>query len=100
MTAQRVAFITGAAGGIGLAATHELARRGYAVAMLDCNAKQLEEAAAGLRSQGFPILTHCGDLADFAFAENALRDTAKHWGRLDLLVNNAAWRELLTMRRI
>jgi NAD(P)-dependent dehydrogenase (short-subunit alcohol dehydrogenase family) len=68
--------------------------------MLDCNAKQLEEAAAGLRSQGFPILTHCGDLADFAFAENALRDTAKHWGRLDLLVNNAAWRELLTMRRI
>lgn len=100
MTAQRVAFITGAAGGIGLAAAHELVRRGYAVGMLDCHAAKLADAADDLRSKGGDVLTHCGDLADLAFAETALRDTAKKWGRLDLLVNNAAWRELLTMRRI
>lgn len=100
MMAKRVAFVTGAAGGIGLATTAELGRRGYAVGMLDCNAAQLTAAAADLCNKGLNVLTHCGDLADFAFAEKALRDTVQHWGRLDLLVNNAAWRELLTMRRI
>lgn len=100
MNAKRVAFVTGAAAGIGLATTAELGRRGYAVGMLDVNGAELTAAADRLRANGMDILTYCGDLADFTFAEQALRATARQWGRLDLLVNNAAWRELLTMRRI
>lgn len=100
MSTRRVAFVTGAAGGIGLATAAELGRRGYAVGMLDNQADRLAAATARMRTAGFDVLPHSGDLADLAFAEAALRETASHWGRLDLLVNNAAWRELQTMRHI
>lgn len=100
MTTRRVAFVTGAAGGIGRATTNELGRRGYAVAMLDSQADRLAAAANEMRAAGIEVLPHCGDLANLAFAESALQETAKCWGRLDLLVNNAAWRELVTMRHV
>lgn len=100
MRIERVAFVTGAAAGIGLATARELARRGHAVGLLDCNEPGLSAAGEELRAAGFDVLTHCGDVGDLAFAEAALRATANHWGRLDLLVNNAAWRELVSLRRI
>ena len=100
MATRRVAFVTGAAGGIGLATTQELGRRGYAVGMLDNQSDRLAAAAADMTAAGIEVLPCCGDLADLAFAESALCDSARHFGRLDLLVNNAAWRELQSMRRI
>jgi 3-oxoacyl-[acyl-carrier protein] reductase len=39
-------------------------------------------------------------VGDLTFSEAAVRETARQFGRLDLLVNNAAWRELVSMRRI
>ncbi len=97
---QPVAFITGAAAGIGLATAKELASRGYAVALLDADAAALAAAISELQAAGGQTLPFPGDVGDLEFAEAAVRDTARHWGRLDLLVNNAAWRELLSMRRI
>jgi NAD(P)-dependent dehydrogenase (short-subunit alcohol dehydrogenase family) len=97
---QPVAFITGAAAGIGLATAQELSRRGYAVALLDSDAAALATAAAELQASAAQVLAFHGDVGDLAFAEAALRKAASHWGRLDLLVNNAAWRELVSMRRI
>jgi 3-oxoacyl-[acyl-carrier protein] reductase len=41
-----------------------------------------------------------GDLADLDFAESAVRQVAARFGRLDVLVNNAAARELTTMREV
>jgi 3-oxoacyl-[acyl-carrier protein] reductase len=41
-----------------------------------------------------------GDLNDLAFAEQAVQTTIDRFGRVDVLVNNAAWRELSTMREI
>ena len=100
MSSRRVAFLTGAAGGIGRPTAHELARRGYSLALVDCQAELLAALAAELRPQGCEVLCLAGDLADLDFAERAVRDTVSQFGRLDLLVNNAAWRELHTMRRI
>ena len=97
---QPVAFITGAAAGIGLATGRVLSQRGYAVALLDSDAAALATAAAELQRAGVPTLACHGDVGDLAYAESALRKAADHWGRLDLLVNNAAWRELISMRRI
>lgn len=95
-----VAFLTGAAGGIGRATSIELSRRGYSLALVDCNRAELEVLGAELAARGATIFTITGDLADLAFAEQAIRDTVQHFGRLDLLINNAAWRELASMRRI
>ena len=97
---HQTAFITGAAAGIGLATARELSSRGYAVALLDSDAAALAKAAGELQAAGAQVLAYPGDVGDLAFAEAALRRTASQWGRLDLLINNAAWRELVSMRRI
>lgn len=97
---HQTAFITGGAAGIGLATAKELASRGYAVALLDSDAAALAKAAGELQSAGAQVLAYPGDVGNLAFAEAALRRTASQWGRLDLLINNAAWRELVSMRRI
>ena len=95
-----VAFLTGAAAGIGLATAQELSRRGYSLGLLDSNVAALASAAGVLQAAGARVQIHAGDVGDLAFSEAALRETARQFGRLDLLVNNAAWRELVSMRRV
>lgn len=93
-----VALITGAAQGIGAATARELARRGYRLALLDMARAELEQVAEQVRGQGAEALVLVGDLADLDFARSAVEQTAAHFGRFDLLVNNAAWRKVETMR--
>jgi 3-oxoacyl-[acyl-carrier protein] reductase len=100
MPTEKSAFVTGAAGGIGSAVAHELARRGWHLALLDNAAQALDELASALRSHGAQVETFAGDLCDLDFATAAVRSAAAAFERLDLLVNNAAWRELATMRSI
>lgn len=88
---QPVALITGAARGIGRATALELARRGYQLALVDVLADELATVNA-------EALTLTGDLADLDFCRRAVEETAGKFGRLDLLVNNAAWRKVETLR--
>jgi 3-oxoacyl-[acyl-carrier protein] reductase len=97
---RRSALITGASRGIGAATAIEFARRGIDAALVGRTASDLEKVALQIREAGGEALVLPGDLADLAFAESAVRQTAKQFGRLDVLVNNAAWRELATMRKI
>jgi NAD(P)-dependent dehydrogenase (short-subunit alcohol dehydrogenase family) len=98
MTARRVALITGAARGIGAATALALARRGYNLALLDVLADELTASASAAREGGSDVLTISGDLADLDFAQGAVEQTAARFGRLDVLVNNAAWRKVETLR--
>lgn len=100
MTTRPVAFVTGAARGIGRAISLELAERGYDVALLDVLEKELAQVAAEVSALGTRTLLHLVDLADVDAAQRAVRETSSQWGRLDVLVNNAAWRELLTLRDV
>ena len=100
MTDGPVALVTGASRGIGAATAEELARRGYRVAIVARGAEALEAVAERITVAGGEALVCPGDLADLEFAESTVRRTVERWGRLDLLVNNAMWRELVTMRRI
>lgn len=100
MSEPRVALVTGAAQGIGRAVALELGRRGYDLALLDVQADALLRVAEEVRGGGRSALPLPGDLADLAYAQRSVDETADRFGRLDLLVNNAAWRELVTMRSI
>jgi NAD(P)-dependent dehydrogenase (short-subunit alcohol dehydrogenase family) len=88
---QRVALVTGAAGGIGRALVGGLLGRGLAVAAVDRTAAGLAELtrAAEERQQGANLLTIEADLAqDEAIAEIVAKARAR-FGTIDILVNNA-----------
>ncbi|RIK72171.1 MAG: oxidoreductase [Planctomycetota bacterium] len=100
MTHQPVAIVTGAAQGIGAAIVRRLQRDGYAVAAVDCNGPKLDELCCGLPSAAAPVMPIAGDLADPAAPESVTQQATARFGRIDLLVNNAAWRETATMDEI
>ncbi|MFH1919476.1 MAG: SDR family oxidoreductase [Planctomycetota bacterium] len=95
-----MALVTGASRGIGAATAEEFARRGYRVSIVARGADALGDVADRIRAGGGETLVCPGDLSDLEFAESAVRRTVDRWRRLDVLVNNAAWRELVTMRKI
>lgn len=100
MSNGRVALITGAAGGIGASTASEFFKRGYTVALVDSNQEALASTARQIDPSQKSVASIAGDLANLAFAEDAVAQTIDRFGRVDVLVNNAAWRELLTMREI
>lgn len=100
MSDRPAAIVTGASRGIGEQTAVELARRGYDVALIARSSDALQNVARRIREAGGEALVCAGDLGDLAFAESAVTDAARKFGRIDLLVNNAAWRDLVTMRTI
>lgn len=83
---QRVALITGAARGIGLATAKLLVKDGWQVAMLDRDTDVLTAAVSEVGASAV-ALQH--DVSDPQAAPQAIRACLEHFGRLDALVNNA-----------
>lgn len=88
---QRVAIVTGAAGGIGRAMTRGLLAAGIRVAGVDRDREPLEALAASAREQGkaADLLTIQTDLTSDAAPEEITKATQDRFGRVDILVNNA-----------
>lgn len=95
-----VALITGASRGIGAATANRFAMNGYDVALLSDERDELERVAESVRSAGARALSLAVDLRDLDCARGAVDTTLRAWGRIDALVNNAAWRTHQTMRTI
>ncbi len=87
--AGRVALVTGASSGIGEATALLLAQAGARIAICARRADRLEALAAKLRALATDVLVLPADLADLQAAQQMVRNAEAHFGRLDLLVNNA-----------
>lgn len=85
---DKVALVTGAARGLGLATATKFLDQGWRVAMLDILGDTLREAAATL-GQPERILVLEADVSDPVKVAAAVRQTQAHFGRIDALVNNA-----------
>ncbi len=85
---QKVALVTGAARGIGLAAAKRFLAEGWRVALLDIEGELLNSAVAALAEPDHTLALHC-DVSDAAQVAIAMDELAKRFGRLDALVNNA-----------
>jgi NAD(P)-dependent dehydrogenase (short-subunit alcohol dehydrogenase family) len=86
----QVALVTGAAGGIGLAVVRRLAAERVRVLMTDIDGDRLSVVAEALRGQGSEIESVPADLAEWEERGRLVPAVLDHWGRLDILVNNAA----------
>lgn len=84
----KVALVTGAARGIGLAATRRFLNEAWKVALLDINGEQLGTTMAALARPDDTLMLHC-DVSDAAAVTAAVKRAAERFGRLDALVNNA-----------
>ncbi len=87
---DRVAIVTGSCQGIGKAFATALASEGAKVVVADLDGSRAESTAAEIRSQEGEAIAVAVDVSDeqqcVALAEAAIRK----WGRIDILVNNAA----------
>ncbi|MFQ5830080.1 MAG: SDR family NAD(P)-dependent oxidoreductase [Candidatus Methylomirabilia bacterium] len=89
--AGQVALVTGGALRLGRAIAEALAREGCHVAIgYHRSASAARATVADLRALGVDALALGGDVSVPAAARGLVRETLKHFGRLDLLVNNAA----------
>lgn len=87
--AGRVAVVTGASRGIGLAIARALARRGLRVVLTARDAGQGEAARASLRAEGLDVGYHALDVRDAAQVGTTAAWVEREFGQLDVLVNNA-----------
>ena len=88
--ANRVAVVSGAASGIGLATARRLAELGMRLALLDKRGDALERSVDELRAAGAAVIGVTVDVADELEVEDAARHIATDLGSVDLLMNNAA----------
>jgi NAD(P)-dependent dehydrogenase (short-subunit alcohol dehydrogenase family) len=84
----RIALVTGAARGIGLATAKRFLSEGWHVALLDIDAETLAAAVAALGQPEALLALPC-DVSDPVAVEAAFAALATRFGRLDALVNNA-----------
>lgn len=86
---NRIAFITGASRGIGRACALSLSQAGARVAIAARNMEQLETLASEIRAQGQEAFPVAIDLANPDSIKEAIAKTAKDFGPIAILVNNA-----------
>ncbi len=86
---DKVALITGAAGGMGAATAVELARLGAAVMVVDINGDGAEATARGIREGGGAALSYAGDVANVDTQEHIVATVLQKFGALHYAVNNA-----------
>jgi 3-hydroxybutyrate dehydrogenase len=85
----KVALITGAASGIGLAIAETFAKEGATVGIADLNEAAAQQVADGLRAAGFEALPITCDVTREEQVKEAIDTLVNKYGRLDILVNNA-----------
>src|SRR6267154_386583 len=87
---DRVALVTGASQGIGRATALALARAGARVAASSRNTKKLAGVVAEIAAAGGESIAVAMDVADSEQIKAGFRQTTETFGKLDILVNNAA----------
>ena len=92
---DKVAIITGGASGIGRATARKFEEEGSKVVVADIDRAAGESAAAEIRDAGGRAIALHVDVADASSFDLMLTNTSMHWGKLNVLVNNAG----IAMRR-
>jgi NAD(P)-dependent dehydrogenase (short-subunit alcohol dehydrogenase family) len=91
---DKVAIITGGDSGIGRSVAVLYAREGADIAIVYLTEhKDAEDTRRAVEKEGRRCILIAGDVSDSGFCKNAVKRTVEEFGRLDILVNNAAFQE-------
>src|SRR5262249_35345830 len=88
--AGQVAFVTGGATGIGKEICRVFGRHGARIAIASRKQEALDAAAAELAAEGIDVHVDSCDVRDAAAVQRVVEGIVEHYGRLDVVVNNAA----------
>ncbi|HDS1818647.1 TPA: SDR family NAD(P)-dependent oxidoreductase [Pseudomonas putida] len=97
---EKVAIITGAAQGLGLAYAMALAERGARVVISDLGTDRagqgqdpsaLAQALAIMQAKGYKVIAHAGQLEHERECQRLIELAIEHFGALDILIHNAGW---------
>jgi len=86
----KVAIVTGSTRGIGLAIAEEFVAAGAKVAISSRRAEACDQVARSIRDKGGEAIAVPARISDKPALENLVAETRKAWGRIDILVCNAA----------
>src|SRR5689334_16834532 len=90
MQMKRVALVTGGSRGIGLGIAKELAQNNFDLAVNGIRAEQeVENVLQQLKTFGVEVIYCRGNIASSDERKNILKQIKDHFGKLDVLVNNA-----------
>ena len=97
---SKVALITGATRGIGKQIALKLAKQGYSIALnYRKENEELINAKKEIEAENVECLCVQGDVSSFEECERFVKETAEHFGTIDVLVNNAGiTKDMLLMR--
>ncbi|HEV8458582.1 MAG TPA: 3-oxoacyl-ACP reductase family protein [Methylomirabilota bacterium] len=95
---HRVAVVTGAGQGIGRAYAHRLVQEGAKVVVAELNEAKGKAVVEEITAAGGAALFVHTDVAEEASCEEMVASTVRQFGRLDVLVNNAAVFSTITMK--
>lgn len=99
MKGSKTVLITGAAKGIGKATAFRFASEGCQLILADNDADELSNIVQQINNSfQVPVLDFTGDLSDRYFLEHLVEASCKKFKGIQILVNNAAWRTLGSMR--
>ncbi len=84
-----IVLVTGAGSGIGLEISKAFAEAGAKVVITDVNTKAAETAAKSLQEAGHDVIGLTLNVTDEAQVQSVFAETVEHYGRLDVLINNA-----------
>jgi len=84
-----IVLVTGAGSGIGLEISKAFAEAGAKVVITDVNTEAAETAAKSLQEAGHDVIGLTLNVTDEAQVQSVFAETIQHYGRLDVLINNA-----------
>lgn len=86
---ERIVFITGAAGGIGVELARAFAAHGDRVIISDTDSTKIDKAVDDLKKESLQVQGRLLDVTQEAAVEKIFSEIVQQYGRLDVLVNNA-----------
>ncbi|MBP1153759.1 MULTISPECIES: 3-oxoacyl-ACP reductase family protein [unclassified Paenibacillus] len=95
---DRVAVITGSGQGLGKAYAKTLAEHGAKVVIAEINAEKAESVAQELRDQHLEAISVQVDVSNEESTKRMADEVIKQWGKVDILINNAAYFSTIQMK--